>query len=564
MPPRNPGIRGFRPANAAGRMRRTGALFALGAAAALAASLAGIAPANAQPVAANAQLAAARSQPAAADVIRHAGAPDAIKDSYIVVLKEGRNGTGGTAGNGADTAVAGVAGRHQVAAERTYRAALTGFAATMSEQRARQLAADPDVAYVEQNQVMRASTEQVNPGSWGLDRIDQLNLPLNSRYGYPDDGASRVRAYVIDTGIRTTHAQFGGRATSGFDAVDGGTADDCNGHGTHVAGTIGGATYGVAKRVRLVAVRVLNCAGSGTTAGVIEGVDWVTDHAVRPAVANMSLGGGKSTALDDAVNRSGSSGVSYFVAAGNDFGQNSCNLSPAGASMAITVAATDRTDRRASFSNIGPCVDVFAPGVDIISAWRTSDTATNTISGTSMASPHAAGVGALILQVRPTLPTAQLSGRMLSASTAGKVSDAGSGSRNYLLRITHGPITGLAGKCLDVRGGGTANWTPVQLSQCNGTTAQLWYWVGSEMYNPTSGRCLDVEWGELVRGTPTQIFDCNGTTAQAWHRTGLELWVDREPSWCLDVRGGNPANGTPVQIFDCNGTASQQWRLPVS
>ena len=205
-----------------------------------------------------------------------------------------------------------------------------------------------------------------------------------------------MKAYIIDTGIRTTHSQFGGRAISGYDAIDGALpAADCNGHGTHVAGTVGGSTYGVAKAVSLVAVRVLNCSGSGSTSGVIAGIDWVTGNhqAGQPAVANMSLGGGASSSLDTAVRNSIADGVTYALAAGND-NTNACNSSPARTAEALTVGSTTSSDARSSFSNYGTCVDIFAPGSSITSAWHTSDTATNTISGTSMAAPHVAGAAA--------------------------------------------------------------------------------------------------------------------------------------------------------------------------
>jgi aqualysin 1 len=240
-----------------------------------------------------------------------------------------------------------------------------------------------------------------SPVTWGLDRIDQRNRPLSNSYTYFNTGAG-VRAYVIDTGIRFSHNEFGGRATSGFDAVDGGSADDCHGHGTHVAGTIGGTTYGVAKAVSLIAVRVLNCSGSGSISGVIAGVDWVTGNHLsgQPAVANMSLGGGASSSLDNAVRNSINDGVSYAVAAGNS-GANACNYSPARVSQAMTIGASDSSDRKPWWSNFGSCIDWFAPGVSITSAWHTSNSATNTISGTSMATPHTAGVAALHLQSNP-------------------------------------------------------------------------------------------------------------------------------------------------------------------
>jgi len=276
------------------------------------------------------------------------------------------------------------------------------------------------------------------PGAtWGLDRSDQRSLPLSTTYAYTSTGGS-VTAYIIDTGIRFAHADFGGRAVSGYDAVDGGTADDCNGHGTHVAGTVGGAAYGIAKGVNLVAVRVLDCNGSGSTSGVIAGVDWVTgQHAAgAPAVANMSLGGGASSSMDAAVDRSIADGVSYSVAAGNGnfigIAQDACKYSPARVAAAITVGASDKSDKKASFSNYGNCVDLFAPGVGITRAWSTSNTATNTISGTSMAAPHVAGVAALYLQGNPGASPATVRDAIYALSTKGKVTSAKT-ANNHLL-----------------------------------------------------------------------------------------------------------------------------------
>ena len=242
-----------------------------------------------------------------------------------------------------------------------------------------------------------------------------------------------MHAYIIDTGILLAHTQFTGRMGNGYDAVtSGGNANDCNGHGSHVAGTVGGTTYGVAKQVTLHPVRVLNCSGSGTNAGVIAGMDWVANNHVKPAVANMSLGGGASTATDDAVNRMHNAGVTVVVAAGNE-NQNACNVSPARAANAITVGSTTNTDARSSFSNYGTCVDVFAPGSNITSAWYTSTSATNTISGTSMASPHVAGIAALYLQGAPTATPAAVVNAIVSTGTTGKVTSAGTGSPNVLV-----------------------------------------------------------------------------------------------------------------------------------
>jgi subtilisin family serine protease len=271
----------------------------------------------------------------------------------------------------------------------------------------------------------------MNP-PWGLDRIGQRNLPLNQTYSYTTNGTG-VNVYIIDTGIRRTHQQFAGRAFVGFDAIgDGQNTNDCNGHGTHVSGTVGGSTFGVAKNVHLFAVRVLNCNGSGTTSGVIAGVDWVTTNHISPAVANMSLGGGASTALDNAVINSINSGVTYAIAAGNS-NTNAANSSPARVGAAITVGATTMTDARSSFSNFGSVVDIFAPGSSILSSFNTSDTATATLSGTSMATPHVAGVAARVLQGNPGFTPAQVRNEIVNTATLNHLSGIPAGTANRLL-----------------------------------------------------------------------------------------------------------------------------------
>ncbi len=321
------------------------------------------------------------------------------------------------------------------AARHVYSSAIKGFSVTMPEAAAIALSREPRVSYVEEDGEVSLVATQTN-ATWGLDRIDQRDLPLNTTYNFNFTGAG-INAYIIDTGIRSTHADFGGRvnAGAGFTAInDGRGTSDCNGHGTHVAGTVGGATWGVAKNVSLIPVRVLNCQGSGTTSGVIAGVDFVTSHhqAGTPAVANMSLGGSASSTIDTAVNNSINDGVTYVVAAGNS-NANACNFSPSRVPNAITVGSTTTSDARSSFSNFGTCVDIFAPGSGITSAWSTSDTATNTISGTSMASPHVAGVAALVLHENPSASVSAVTSAIINNATLNKVTNAGTGSPNRLL-----------------------------------------------------------------------------------------------------------------------------------
>ncbi len=364
-----------------------------------------------------------------------------VPDQYIIVLNSGVARASGQAGwqPSIESVAQDFAVVYGLRVERVYNRVLSGFAGKLDRSSLDRLLRDPRVAYIEEDGYVWASATQ-NNATWGLDRIDQRDLPLSTTYTY-NTTASNVRAYIIDTGIRASHNEFSGRMLSGYTAIsDGRGTDDCNGHGTHVAGTVGGTTYGVAKGVRLVPVRVLDCQGSGTNSGVIAGVDWVTQNHVKPAVANMSLGGGASSALDSAVNNSINAGVTYVVAAGND-NQNACNYSPARVANAITVGSTTSSDARSSFSNFGSCLDIFAPGSSITSAWHTSNTATNTISGTSMASPHVAGVAALYLADNANATPSQVASAIVNAATLNKVTSAGSGSPNRLLYSLFGSST---------------------------------------------------------------------------------------------------------------------------
>jgi subtilisin family serine protease len=343
-------------------------------------------------------------------------AGDAIPGRYIVVVKQDRD----------PAAVA----RWQDAADRHVFSTVHGFSARLGAAQVRALRESARVAYVEPDRVVTADTTQTLSGGqpWGIDRIDQRALPLDSRYTYNATAAS-VTAYVIDTGLTYGHPDFGGRAAFAYDAF-GGNGADCNGHGTHVAGTIGGARWGIAKNVKLRAVRVLNCSGSGSTSGIIGALDWVRTHAAPPAVANMSLGGGRSTALNNATNSLAGSGVFIAVAAGNE-NQNACNVSPASASAAYTTAASDSTDKRASFSNYGSCVDGYAPGVAIRSDWLSNGT--NTISGTSMATPHVAGVAALYKSAFGDASSSIVASWINSNATANVIRSNRTGTPNRLL-----------------------------------------------------------------------------------------------------------------------------------
>jgi len=373
-------------------------------------------------------------------IAAEAGQP--IPDRYIVVFRDGVADGRALAAQ----MVRGAGGQLHF----TYEHALNGFAATLPQQAVAGISRNPNVAYVEQDSVVTIVATQ-NDATWGLDRIDQRELPLDTKYTYNQTG-SGVHAYIIDTGILLSHAEFSGRLLTGFDAIDaGGDANDCQGHGTHVAGTVGGTVYGVAKEVSLVPVRVLNCSGSGTTAGVIAGVDWVTQQKQMlvnsnvPMVANMSLGGGASSALDTAVANSVRAGVVQVVAAGNGNRggreDDACKYSPAREPLALTISATSNTDTKASWANYGTCVDLFAPGVGITSAWHTGNDAIRTISGTSMAAPHVAGAVALYLSVNPSATPAQVEAAIEGNATADAVKSAGSGSPNLLLYTGDGSTT---------------------------------------------------------------------------------------------------------------------------
>ncbi len=439
-----------------------------------------------------------------------------IPDQYIILFKPGTGNVPQLANQ--------IAAAHRGTVLALYEHAVQGFAARLPAQAIPGLSRNPNILLIEQDQTVSAVDTQSN-APWGLDRIDQRDRPLNGTYVYNNTGAG-VNAYVIDTGIRVTHSQFGGRARAGFDAVtSGGSANDCNGHGTHVAGTIGGSTYGVAKSVTLYAVRVLDCSGNGTNSGVIAGVDWVTRNHVKPAVANMSLGGGISSALDTAVQNSINAGVTYAVAAGND-NQNACNYSPARVGAAITVGSTTSTDVRSDFSNYGTCLDLFAPGSNIISAWYTGDTATNTISGTSMATPHVAGVAALYLQSNTGASPTTVRDAIVNGSSVNKLTSIGTGSPNRLLYSL-------------ITGGTTPNPTPTPPPSS-----------GNVIVNPGFESGRNVGWTESSSGGYALV-----STDRP--RTG---------SWSAWTGGYNNATDQLYQriTVPSNGTLTYWWRMETS
>lgn len=465
---------------------------------------------------------------AAVEEIIGVGDPSAIEGSYLVVYRDSAVST-----RGVDALTDGLVAEYDVTAKHTFRHALHGFAGAFSEETAKRLAADPAVDYVQQDAEVSVADTQANPPSWGLDRIDQRELPLDHSYTYPNNAAN-VTAYVIDTGIRTSHREFGGRATWGTNTVD--TVNtDCHGHGTHVSGTVGGSSYGVAKGVRLIAVKVLDCDGSGTMSTVVAGVDWVTGHHTGvPAVANMSLGGSApQPALETAVRASIADGVTYAVAAGNEYG-DACEHAPANIAEAITVSASDADDYRAVFSNYGTCSDIFAPGVDIASAWNGGDTDTRVLDGTSMATPHVAGAAALLLGTDPTLTPGRVADTLFTAATQDKINDAGPGTPNRLLFVAGGggvpggPVVTNPGNRTDTAG------TPVnfQLSASGGTPPYTWTAGGlpaGVTISPTG----------LVSGTVTTP-GASGVTVTATDATGRA--GSASFTWTVNPQGGGCAS----------------------
>ena len=447
---------------------------------------------------------------------------------------------------------------------RVYRHALSGLAVRIPASAASTLAALPGVATVVPDVAIRALSTQ-NGAPWGLDRSDQRARPLSGSYSYPGTGAG-VTAYVLDTGVLGTHVDLGGRVAAGFDAIgDGRGASDCNGHGTHVASTIGGVTYGMAKQVTVVPVRVLNCEGSGNLSGLLAGIDWVIGHHVAgPAVANLSLGAPANSTIDAAVQRLVDDGVTAVVAAGNDFGGDACWRSPARAANAITVGATTSADARASFSNLGPCVDLFAPGAAITAAWHTSTTAINTISGTSMAAPHVAGAAAVLLGRDPALSPAQVAATIVSTATTGAVQSAGAGSPNRLLFSPPGaaPSGPPVVATTTVRSASQHEAYSSALVASGGMPPYRWALTGGGL--PT-GLTLDAE--GAVSGVPTSpgTWTFTATVTDAAGLTGsatLQLPVVASLSvTTASLPGGTVGVPYAVTLAATGGNGPYRWRI---
>ena len=453
-------------------------------------------------------------------IVKPAG--ELIEGQYIVVFNPGSD---------ARAMATQLAGVHGARAMRTYSHAFRGAVFTMNENAARAMSLNPNVLLVEQDSVFTVDVTQ-SPATWGIDRIDQRNLPLSNSYTYDFTGAG-VRAYIIDTGIRTTHSQFGGRASWGT-VCTGEAQSDGHGHGTHVAGTVGSATYGVAKGASLIAVKVCTNSGSCPNSAVQCGIDFVVQQKQAnpsiPMVANMSLGGAFSSTQNTAVNNAVNAGIFFAVAAGNE-NTNACNRSPASAASAYTIGSTTTSDTRSSFSNFGTCVDTFAPGSGITSTWNTSDTATNTISGTSMATPHATGAGALVFAEHPTWTPSQVASELNARATTGVLTGIGTGSPNRLLfTLSASP--------------------PPSCTVQQGFESNATGWS-----NDGTSTCTT---GAFVRANPTLVSDGGVTTQPSGSRAGsFSLFTATNSSAGVDdVDGGNCIVGSPTWSVSAASTLS--------
>jgi subtilisin family serine protease len=485
---------------------------------------------------------AAWAQPAEPALIPAQTPSKPIRDRYIVVFKADVADPQGLA----DALLRGVAnGRlHHV-----YRGAIKGFAATLPAQALEAISRNPNVDYIEQDATVELRQSSVqNSATWGLDRIDQADRPLDTQYRFNQAG-SGVHAFIIDTGLRADHVEFTGRVLPGYGVVaDGQGTNDCNGHGTHVAGTVGGSTWGVAKQVRLVPVRVLDCAGSGSFSGVIAGIDWAASSTLRPAVANLSLGGGLSSSVNQAVAGAVAKGVVMVVAAGNE-NVDACTRSPASEPSAITVGATTSADQRASYSNFGSCVDLFAPGSSITSAWNSSSTAGNTISGTSMAAPHVAGAAALVLQTSPSATPAAVAQAIRSQATSNRLSSLGTGSPNLLLYslLSGAPtletqvvaVRSLSGSSASARGGWVAS-VVASVRNVNTLAAVANVTVKASFTPGSAVSCVTAATGSCTLRSGTFGKSVASTTLAVTGLSGTQMVYDASQNLATRVTVGRP------------------------
>ncbi|GLZ41592.1 S8 family serine peptidase [Actinokineospora sp. NBRC 105648] len=504
--------------------------------------------------------------------IRNAGAADAVANRYIVVFKSQGQGIASVSATAAS-----MTQRHGGQVRHTYDAGFNGYSATMSADEAAKVAKDSSVSYVQQVTRMVLTDTQNNPPNWGDDRIDQANLPLNSAYTYPTNPGQGARVYIMDSGINANHQDFSGRVAAGYDFVDNDSnPSDCHGHGTHVAGTAAGTTYGVAKKATITAVRVLNCSGSGANDDIIAGINWIKNNAVKPAVVNYSIGCQQrctDNSLDNAVKSLIASGVQWVQAAGNA-GDNACYYSPQLVPESITVGNTTRTDAKNSGSNYGSCLDIFAPGTDIVSASYSSNTGSATMTGTSMASPHVTGAAAVYLGQNPSATPAQVRNALVNNGTTGKVTSPGSGSPNVLL-YTGFMNGGTQPGTVTVANPGNQNATigqsfSVNNSATGGTAPYTWSATGLP-----AGLSISTSSG-TISGTPTTAGTAN-VTVTARDNTGktgsatFTITVSTTGGGCNPVTNGTDyaindlaTTTSPVTVSGCAGNASATSRVAVS